>query len=226
MHDELEKHEQEKYNCLVTNCDYGRDYTRESQISRISQYLEKVSETYIKILSELKEKDTFKVLDGGCGPGGVMEWLRKEYGANVYGIDISEEFIKMVQLNFPLLKNLHVGNAKNMKMFGDNSFDLVQHLDGMEHIPTEWEHDCLKEAVRVSKKYVFYENACQDSEADKWAKESGFTASHINIKNGNEWLKFYTDNSSKYNYEILVSATVNTCYNDHHFTIILQKNET
>ena len=44
-----------------------------------------------------------------------------------------------------------------MERVEDSFFDLVCHLDGMEHIPAVWEKACLKEAIRVSKKYVFYE---------------------------------------------------------------------
>ena len=219
--DTLEKEEREKYNYVVNEKGYGSDYDRKVQIERMVGGLGDVSVAYLNILSELKKKNSFKVLDIGSGPGGVMAWLFSEHGADVYGIDISDAFVKSAKSNFPFLENNFVGNASNMHMFEDNSFDLVQHLDGMEHIPVEWEEDCLKEAVRVSNKYVFYENACEDAYADSWMSEKDYTKAHINIKSPNEWLQFYKSHAEELGYEIIHT------YHDSstHQAVILRKNK-
>ena len=200
--EELEISEREKYNYFVTSKNYGSDFQREKQIKRMVGDLGEVSEGFLDILEELKQKDVFKVLDIGCGPGGVMAWFNREHGADVYGIDISNSFIDFAKGNFPFLENLFMGNAQNMDMFEDNTFDLVCHLDGMEHIPEVWEKDCLKEAIRVSTKYVFYETACEDAAADGWAIEQGFTKAHINIKHPDQWLSFYENHAEEFNYQI------------------------
>jgi len=228
--EELEKEEREKYNYVVNEKGYGSDYERKVQIERMVGGLGDVSVAYLNILSELKRgrfaedsfiEDSFKVLDIGSGPGGVMAWLFSEHGADVYGIDISDAFVEYAKSNFPFLENNFVGNASNMHMFEDNSFDLVQHLDGMEHIPVEWEEDCLKEAVRVSNKYIFYENACQDAHADNWMAEKDYTKAHINIKSPSEWVEFYKSHTEELNYEIIHKYEDSSL----HQAIILRKNK-
>tara|TARA_R110002167_G_scaffold318993_1_gene524701 strand:+ start:3690 stop:5420 length:1731 start_codon:yes stop_codon:yes gene_type:complete len=201
----LELLEKEKYNYFVTKKGYGSDFERIKQIERIKNDLGDVSVGFKNILSELKEGGEFKVLDIGSGPGGVMSWLQKECGADVYGVDISEEFVKKSKEHFPSLENVFVANASDMNMFEDNSFNLVCHLDGMEHIPRVWEKSCLKEAIRVSKKYIFYEIACEDAYADGWSKEQGFTPAHINIKEPSEWIQFFKKHSEEFNYDIIFS---------------------
>jgi len=216
-HKELELKEKEKYNYFVTKKGYGSDYKRTKQIERIQNSLGDVSVAFKNILSELKEGGEFKVLDIGSGPGGVMNWLKEECGAEVYGIDISEEFVKKSKEHFPSLENVYVANANNINMFKNNTFDLVCHLDGMEHIPKVWEKSCLKEAVRVSKKYIFYETACAGAVADIWSRERGFTAAHINVKKPSEWSEFFKQYSDEFNYDIIFSHI------GMHHSVILRK---
>jgi len=201
--DSLESLEKQKYNHFVLREGYGKDFERRKQIDKITNDLGEVSTGFNDIITELKNINEFKVLDIGFGPGGVMNWFKQEHGADVYGIDISEEFRNKAKENFPDLENLFVLNANNMNIFEDNSFDLVCHLDGMEHIPVVWEKVSLKEAIRVSKKYVFYEIACEPAAADGWSKRQGFTPAHINIKRPSEWVEFFRRNSEEFNYDII-----------------------
>ena len=211
--DNLESKEKEKYNHLVLKHNYGNDYDRKSQIKKIEERLGTVSTLYADILTDLmkgREEGIaeFKALDIGSGPGGVMDWLEHEYNADVYGIDISDAFVeRSIDRYEKFTDKIHVGNAKDMHMFATNSFDLVQHLDGMEHIPMEWEEDVLKEAVRVSRKYIFYETACEDSLADRWLKEDGFGPAHINLKTPEEWQQFFETHAKEFNYDILETCS-------------------
>ena len=224
----LEEHERRKYNFLVTQKGYGTDASgsfldsRRVQIDRMVGDLGEVSIGFLGILSELKRNDSFKVLDIGCGTGGVIAWFNQKHGADVYGIDISDAFVNSVKSNFPFRENVFQGNANNLHMFEDNTFDLVCHLDGMEHIPDVWEKACLTEAVRVSKKYIFYENACGPALADEWAQSGNFTKVHINIKPADKWLSFYKNNAKRLNYEIARHYTHDSI--DKHQAIILRKN--
>ena len=90
--EELEISEREKYNYFVTEKEYGKDFKREKQINKITNHLGEVSKGFLNTLEELKQKDIFKVLDIGSGPGGVMNWFKEEHGSDVYGIDISDAF--------------------------------------------------------------------------------------------------------------------------------------
>ena len=200
----LEISEAAKYDYLVASCNYGSDFHRDKQVIRTTKELGHVSVVYSQIISWGGKQDRpFKVLDVGSGPGGCMSWLIAQ-GVDAYGVDISKEFIKISQSNFPEIRGkVFKGNAKKLKRFSDSSFDLVQHLDGMEHIPKEWEEDCLKEAVRVSRQYVVHEIACEDAWADGGCINNGFSAAHINVKTSEEWLRFYESHSSSLNYKII-----------------------
>ena len=201
--DSLESLEKQKYDHFVTDRKYGQDTERWKQINKITNDLGEVSDGFKGIIIELKDANEFKVLDIGFGPGGVMNWFKQEHGADVYGIDISEQFRNEAKENFPDLENLFVSNANNLNVFEDSFFDLVCHLDGMEHIPAVWEKACLKEAIRVSKKYVFYEIACDSSVADGWSQQERFTPAHINIKQPSQWVEFFHKHSKEFDYDII-----------------------
>jgi len=206
--DNLEEEERKKYNHFVSNHSYGSDKHRESATRRVCNDLGAVSKLYVDILEGFKDKDIkSKVLDIGSGPGGVMAWLQDFSNVEAYGVDISDEFVKTLRANFPHLTNTHVCNANDLSIFEDDTFELVQHLDGLEHIPVEWELDCLKEAVRVSKKYIVYEIATEDALADSWAKDGSYTydAAHINLKKPEEWYSFFKDHSSKLGFNVVES---------------------
>ena len=90
-----------------------------------------------------------KVLDVGCGDGLLLEAL-KQNGSIVSGVDISEEGVrKCVEKGF----NATVVDVSNEKLpFSERSFDVVTMLDILEHVYAP--EILLKEAARVSKKYI------------------------------------------------------------------------
>ena len=218
----LELEERRKYNNFVEFHNYGSDKYREKQVDRMCHSLGKVSERYVRILSSLTQ-DTNKVLDIGSGPGGVMNWLSTHVSADVYGVDISDNFVNTLKANFPNLdpNKVFVCNARDLSIFEDFKFHIVQHCDGMEHIPDVWEVDCLKEAVRVSSRYIFYETSTGDATADAWATR-GYTyeGAHVNIKTGEEWLEFYKNHSEDLCYDIKDHYTNPE---ENSFAIILEK---
>ncbi len=85
------------------------------------------------------------MLDLGCGPGVLLEDLKKE-GANVCGIDISSSAV-----DFCRSRGLDVKKADVSKLpFKKKKFDGVLAIDLLEHI--ENENRLLKEAKRILKK--------------------------------------------------------------------------
>ncbi len=90
-----------------------------------------------------------KVLDIGCGDGLLLSALAKK-GVTGFGVDVSEEGARKCRE-----KGLDVSvvdiSADNLP-FKDGSFDAVIMLDVLEHVYAP--EELLKEAVRVSKKYV------------------------------------------------------------------------
>lgn len=94
-----------------------------------SQYLDSFEQGRLKeFLGDLKGK---KILDAACGTGRSIPLLVKD-GAEVTGIDISEEMIKIAQKNFPQGEFVK-GDIENLP-FADKSFDLVVALFAIVHL--------------------------------------------------------------------------------------------
>ncbi len=90
-----------------------------------------------------------KVLDIGCGDGLLLSALAKK-GVIGSGVDVSEEGARKCRE-----KGLDVSVvdiSAGMLPFKDGSFDVVTILDVLEHVYAP--EELLKEAVRVSKKYI------------------------------------------------------------------------
>ncbi len=92
------------------------------------------------------KKRKLRILDLGCGTGFNLYMLR-EFG-EVYGIDISEEALKICKKNG--FKNVKLGDAHNLDCFGDNFFDLVIAVELFEHLEDDLK--ALAEVRRVLKK--------------------------------------------------------------------------
>ncbi len=90
-----------------------------------------------------------KILDIGCGDGLLLSALAKN-GVTGFGVDVSEEGARKCRE-----KGLDVSVVDITTYalpFKDGSFDTVVMLDVLEHVYAP--EELLKEAVRVSKKYV------------------------------------------------------------------------
>ena len=79
---------------------------------------------YIKILE--KNKNNFKILEIGCGPGGILAFF-KEKGFDVTGIDYDQD-----HLNFGKSKNLNLINKIDKNL--DEKFDLIIISHVLEHM--------------------------------------------------------------------------------------------
>lgn len=72
-----------------------------------------------------------KVLDVGCGDGVVGEYLIKNVGADVSGVDISEQAVKLAAKRGVKAKAI---NVEDKLPFRDGSFDVVFWGDNIEHL--------------------------------------------------------------------------------------------
>ena len=98
-------------------------------------------------------QDGWKMLDVGCGGGfTIRRLLKRSRGAQVYGIDISEESVaKAKKVNANVLdKQVFVcqGSAEKLP-YEDEKFDLVTAVETVYFWPNL--PDCLKEVYRVLK---------------------------------------------------------------------------
>jgi ubiquinone/menaquinone biosynthesis C-methylase UbiE len=205
---DLIKHEREKYNVIhkftgisENQVGYGR---------QLGILLNNSDPFHTKWQELLTEKNSF--LEVGLGAGEIIKHL-DSIGIDYCGVDISDYVVTE-------LTNLGL-NAKEMSShqltLEDDSYDVVQHLDGLEHIPVEWELETLKEELRVARKFVFHSNAMGDAYLDVISKQHGFDALHINIKDEQQWDDFYQSNIDL-GYNILLKDVTTDTYR-----IILEK---
>jgi hypothetical protein len=206
MKDRLE-YEKEKYNIVHKSCGFSKNQPGYGR--QLKELLSFDGPIHIAWRDCLDQKNSF--LEIGIGAGEILEFLDSQ-NINYCGIDISNYIVD----------NLPEYNTACMSChkldFPNGSFDVVQHLDGMEHIPREWEIDALSEAVRVSNKYILYANAMGDAFLDSLVKSEGYEDGvHINIKNHEQWLEFY-ENNKNLGYNIKYSQVIHGT-----FFILLEK---
>ena len=146
-------------------------------------------------------------LEIGIGSGEILYYF-EDNSMPYCGIDISDHIV--LELASSGLNVRHM--SCNKMEFGDNEFEVVQHLDGLEHVPIKWEQDTLSETVRVSSKYIFHANAMGDAYLDEISKKHGYDNVHINIKNEEEWSNFYVRNKDDLGYDIIHSEVISNTY--------------
>lgn len=94
-----------------------------------------------------------KILDVGCGAGQWFEFF-KEKKVKYFGVDFSENLIKIAKERYPEAK-FEVANLFNLP-FEDNFFDKVYAIALFHHIPSQkLRLEGLKEIKRVLKKNGF-----------------------------------------------------------------------
>ncbi len=88
-----------------------------------------------------------RVLDLGCGDGGMLEYLQRQRGCTGYGIEIDDanvlacvrRGVNVIQLNLD----------EGLALFEDASFDVVLQIDTLQHLRNA--QTMLRETVRVGK---------------------------------------------------------------------------
>jgi ubiquinone/menaquinone biosynthesis C-methylase UbiE len=181
-----------KYNLL-----YTEDKTYGWRSGRPKTFLRGNDVIHQSIKSAIKESVT--LLDIGCGRGFWVDFFRREYPwLQITCVDIAAKTIRKYRPDL----NIVEASADNLNMFKDNQFDLITHLDGMEHIPVEIEEKTFAEECRVAKRFVYHQIATHAVARDKNWEERGLGAVHINLKTASEWKQFFDTNCLKYNMTI------------------------
>lgn len=99
-------------------------------------YEKKFKRIYLPLLKDFK-KDA-AIIEVGCGPGNVMQFLKNAGFDNIFGIDISDEQIKEAAD-----KNLNAASVNVFEFFekNKNKYDVIFALDFVEHFHR---HELLK----------------------------------------------------------------------------------
>tara|TARA_Y100000034_G_scaffold58620_1_gene71416 strand:+ start:398 stop:1084 length:687 start_codon:yes stop_codon:yes gene_type:complete len=185
--------EKEKYD-YVHNAANGYGY----KTPRVNWFNKRKETKFAKeMLKCLKKSST--ALDIGCGKGNFYEIFKKRFSnLKLYGIDISDIAVKICKE-----KGYNVQQSYAHQLpFEDNSIDFIYHLDGMEHIPEEWELDTLNDQFRVAKKAVAHSIACHHEKNRKVLRGKDFTPLHINVKESEEWKNIISKIAEKYNFKL------------------------
>jgi SAM-dependent methyltransferase len=103
----------------------------------------------IFLKKHLKKRNDLKIVDIGCGAGGIVDLLG-QYG-NVTGVDKDK---RIVNYNKKQGRNVYCGSLDKLK-FPKESFDLITLLEVLEHVDDDI--NGLKEINRILKpKGLFY----------------------------------------------------------------------
>lgn len=88
-----------------------------------------------------------RVLDLGCGDGGMLSFLQTSHGCSGYGVEIDDHNIvaciqrgvKVIQLNL----------EQGLRLFEDQSFDVVLQIDTLQNLRNA--ETMLQETLRVAR---------------------------------------------------------------------------
>jgi SAM-dependent methyltransferase len=89
-------------------------------------------------LSGIKESGRSRALEIGCGPGRLLLPL-KDHFDEIWGVDISEEMIRLAEERLRSVPNVHVlvNSGSDLALFADNSFSFVYSYIVFQHIPSK-----------------------------------------------------------------------------------------
>jgi SAM-dependent methyltransferase len=107
---------------------------------------------YQRVAREVGLRPTDRILELGCGAGhrSIAAWNRHNEIVGVDRLDPAQ--ITVAQPNFVYQQ----GDASDLAMFGDRSFDVVVSIGMLEHIgPSERLALVIHEARRVASRYAF-----------------------------------------------------------------------
>ena len=100
-----------------------------ADLAPIDEFHIRGSEATRELASQVNLNSTHKVLDVGSGVGGASRYLASEYGCQVTGLDLTDEYCRVAQsladrLGLASRVTYRQGSALDMP-FEDNSFDVV-----------------------------------------------------------------------------------------------------
>jgi SAM-dependent methyltransferase len=106
----------------------------------------KAAQEFVEITEHFCPDHNAKILEGGCGNGGVVLALSRR-GYKVCGVDFAPRTVAKLNENFEEL-NIQLGDVRNLANFQDGQFDAYWSLGVIEHFWAGYD-EILREAHRV-----------------------------------------------------------------------------
>jgi ubiquinone/menaquinone biosynthesis C-methylase UbiE len=115
----------------LSNIEFSKDAADYDESRRYSS----LRESYPKIVAEALSQPFKTVLDIGCGTGALLMTIhQRKKDAKLFGVDISEEMIKVAQAKLGNAADLTVSESEKLP-FKNGSFDLVLCTFSFHHHP-------------------------------------------------------------------------------------------
>jgi ubiquinone/menaquinone biosynthesis C-methylase UbiE len=93
-----------------------------------------------------------KALDFGCGVGRLTQ-ARAVHFKETFGVDISENMIRLAKKYnpFPDRCQYTVNNRSDLRIFGNDQFDLIYSNIVFQHIPPDLTFEYIRDFIRILK---------------------------------------------------------------------------
>jgi methionine biosynthesis protein MetW len=92
----------------------------------------KLFESKNRLILSMINNNPKEVLEVGCGDGWILEGIKKKFGAEVYGIDISPEALKIASKRGVKTKEFNLDGKR--WPYAKKKFDVVVASDVIEHL--------------------------------------------------------------------------------------------
>lgn len=153
---------------------YYENYDEDSRLTKKHQQIEFL--TTVKYVEKYLQKDS-KILEVGAGTGRYsLHFSQKGY--NVHAVELVEHNINIFKSKLTKDDNIKInqGNALDLNMYKDNTFDITLVLGPMYHMYTEETRSkVIEEATRVTKKdgIIFFAYISHDAVVVQWGLLGG-----------------------------------------------------
>jgi SAM-dependent methyltransferase len=105
-------------------------------------------QSHEEVLAELVDVAGKRVVDVGCGSGGLVRWLRGQL-ADVVGVECGEVMLRMARESDPDHPESYIEGVGQDLPLPDAEFDVVVYSYSLHHVPAKHMVDALREANRV-----------------------------------------------------------------------------
>lgn len=159
----------------ILNNHYSNDYTEDDRLIKDKTHQVEYITTLKYIDKYLKKGD--RVLEVGAGTGIYSLGLAKR-GYQVDAVELVNDNLNILKSKITPAMNINAiqGNALDLSMYEDNTFDMTLVLGPLYHLFKEEERDkVIEEAIRVTKSggIIYYAFILSDLTMINWGFEKG-----------------------------------------------------